>query len=320
MDEFLKEFSVLATTYDFGETIRYELRIKDYQTNMLIEELKARGIGVAYGDIVVRPLSLLIASKKGESSLPQSAGVNREEILANIGLISGLSFTYLLMNGLAAALAAFGLLNNDVVVIIASMIVAPLLGPIVLTSLGLLSLETTSFVRKGIFAEFTGIFTTISLGAIIGYIFNSFETIDIHATEGGNQLYSEVLNRTSLTVPTISLALLGGLAAGIIVARGLDVSIVGVAIAASLCPPAATIGILSAIGEFDLALKAANLLLLNILAIILSCTSVFWIFGVKSRGLSKRQAAKVRRLNVLWILIVTLLLILILISAGVFPV
>jgi uncharacterized hydrophobic protein (TIGR00341 family) len=321
MDEFLKEFSVLATTYDFGETIRYELRIEDYQTNMLIEELKARGIGVAYGDIVVRPLSLLITSKKGESTLPQSAGVNREEILANVGIISGLSFTYLLMNGLAATLATFGLLNNDVVVIIASMIVAPLLGPIVLTSLGLLSLETTSFVRKGIFAEFTGIFTTISLGALIGYVFNTVDVIDIHATDpGGNQLYSEVLNRTSLTIPTISLALLGGLAAGIIVARGLDVSIVGVAIAASLCPPAATIGILGAIGQFDLAMKAANLLLLNILAIILSCTSVFWIFGVKSRGLSKRQSAKVRRLNVLWILIVTLLLILILVSAGVFQI
>ena len=47
MDEFLKEFSVLATTYDFGETIRYELRIKDYQTNMLIEELKAGGGGAS---------------------------------------------------------------------------------------------------------------------------------------------------------------------------------------------------------------------------------------------------------------------------------
>ena len=127
MDEFLKEFSIFATTYDFGETIRYELRIEDYQTNVLIEELKARGVGVAYGDIVVRPLSLLISSKKGENSLPESAGVNREEILANVGKISGLSYTYLLMNGLAAALATFGLLNNDVVVIIASMIVAPLL-------------------------------------------------------------------------------------------------------------------------------------------------------------------------------------------------
>lgn len=319
MDEFLKEFSLLVSTYDFHHSFRYELQIEDYQTNMLIEELKARGIGVAYGTIVVRPLSLLISSKSVEDTLPHSAGVNREEIFANIGEISGLSFSYILMNILAAALATFGLINNDVVVIISSMIVAPLLGPIVLTSLGLLSLETTSFVRKGLFAEFTGIMATIGLGALIGFVFNQVEEIDLNAVDaGGDYIYSEVLNRTALTVPTISLALLGGLAAGIIVARGLDVSIVGVAIAASLCPPAATIGILSSVGAWNLAGKAASLLLLNILAIILSCTSVFWIFGVKSKGLSKRQAKKVRRLNILWIVIVTALIIAILLTAGSF--
>lgn len=315
MDEFLKEFSLLATTYDFGQTFRYELRIEDYQTNHLIEELKARGVGVAYGDILVRPLSLIISSKKFGDSLPESAGVNREEIFANVGEISGFSRTYLLMNMLAAALATVGLINNDIVVIISSMIVAPLLGPIVLTSLGLLSLETTKFVRKGIFAELTGIGTTITVSALISLAYNQINPLIITSE---NPIYSEVLNRTALTPAAISLALLGGLAAGIVVARGLDVSIVGVAIAASLCPPAATIGILLAIGQWVLAFQAANLLLLNILAIILSCTAMFWIFGVKSRGLSKRQAAKVRRLNVLWIVIVTLLIILILVTTASF--
>ncbi|UCG02947.1 MAG: TIGR00341 family protein [Candidatus Heimdallarchaeota archaeon] len=314
MEEFLKEFSLQATSYDFGESFRFECRIDDYQTNYALEELKARGIGVAYGDIVVRPVSLLISSRKEEDVLPASAGVNRQEILANLGEISGLSSSYLLMNILAAALAAFGLLNNDVVVIIASMIVAPLLGPIVLTSLGLLSLETTSYIKRGLLAEISGISVTVIVGALIGIVFQSLERID--ADKLKELGYSEIMNRTALTVPTISLALLGGLAAGIIVARGLDVSIVGVAIAASLCPPAATIGILGALGAWSLALKATSLLLLNILAINLSCTGVFWIFGVKSRGLSKRQAEKVRRMNIIWIFVVTLLLILILLSAG----
>lgn len=315
MEEFLKEFSLQATSYDFGESFRFECRIDDYQTNYALEELKARGIGVAYGDIVVRPVSLLISSKKEEDALPASAGVNRQEILANLGEISGFSTSYLLMNVLAAALAAFGLLNNDVVVIIASMIVAPLLGPIVLTSLGLLSLETTSYIKRGLLAEITGISATVIIGAFIGSIFQYFMSIDINELEELG--YSEILNRTALTVPTISLALLGGLAAGIIVARGLDVSIVGVAIAASLCPPAATIGILGALGAWSLAFHATSLLLLNILAINLSCTGVFWIFGVKSRGLSKRQTEKVKRMNIIWILAVTFLLVIIVILANV---
>lgn len=312
MDEFLKEFSLQATSYDFGESFRFECRIDDYQMNFTLEELKARGIGVAYGDIVVRPVSLLISSKKEEDILPLSAGVNREEILATLGKISGFSSIYLLMNCLAAALATFGLLNNDIVVIIASMIVAPLLGPIILTSLGLLSLETTSFIKRGLLAEITGISVTVVVGGLIVVITQYLITLGILG-DFTIELTTEVLNRTDLNLPIMALALLGGLAAGIVVARGLDVSIVGVAIAASLCPPAATIGILVALGEFSLALPATGLLLFNILAINLSCTGVFWIFGVKSRGLSKRQSEKVKRMNIIWIAVVTILLVLIII-------
>lgn len=311
MDEFLLEFKLHSTTYDFHELVVFELTIEDYQTNIMIEELKARGIGVAYGDIKVRPVSLIISSKKRDDTLPSAAGVNREEILANLGEISGFSRIYLLMNILAATLASFGLLNNDVVVIIASMIVAPLLGPIVLTSLGLLSLETTSFVKRGTWAEFTGLLVTILTGAVWGIFFNTLSAINIRDTNTVTKgfIYPEIMNRTILGIPAISLAFLGGLAAGIIVARGLDLSIVGVAIAASLCPPAATIGILGALGAWDLSIAAISLLLLNILAINLSCTGAFWVFGVKSRGLSKRQLAKVKRMNVIWISVVTLLLI-----------
>jgi len=314
MEEFLKEFSLHATSYDFREAnlSQFQLRIDDYQLNFTIEELRARGIGVAYGDIVVRPVSLVISSQITEDILPSSTGVNREEIIANLGVISGTSMVYLLMNMLAALLASFGLLNNDVVVIIASMIVAPLLGPIVLTSLGLLSLETTSFIKRGLLAEITGISVTVITSAIIGIIFSNF-LVSININEvGATEKYSEILNRTNLGYSAIALALLGGLAAGIIVARGLDVSIVGVAIAASLCPPAATIGILVSLGAWEFAVGAISLLLFNILAINLSCSGVFWLFGVKSRGLSKRQAAKVKRMNIIWISAVTILLILLL--------
>lgn len=309
MDEFIKEFSLSATSYDFGEVFRYELTIDNYQTNVLIEELKARGIGSAYGEIIVRPVELKLTSREKTDTLPESAGVNREEIIANLGNISGFSKTYLLLCALAASLAALGLLTNDAIVILSSMIVAPLMGPIVLTSIGLLSLETTSFVKRGIIAETTGISATILVGVLIGVLYKLFDPSFI----GLSELLTELFKRAELGFASISLALLGGLAAGIIVARGLDVSIVGVAIAASLCPPAAAIGIFCAHTEWLFAIQAANLLLLNILAITLSCTGVFWIFGVKSRGLSKRQAHKVRRMNILWIIVVTLLILILLI-------
>ncbi|MHA1966777.1 MAG: TIGR00341 family protein [Candidatus Hodarchaeales archaeon] len=319
MDEFIKEFSLSATSYDFREAFRYELMIDNYQTNMFIEELKARGIGSAYGEIIVRPVELRITSKEKADTLPESAGVNREEIISDLGNISGFSKTYLLLCALAASLAALGLLNNDAIVILSSMIVAPLIGPIILTSIGLLSLETTSFVKRGILAEITGISAVTIIAAIIGLFIQSFDPVSFSTLD--NTELTELFKRADfggfVGVFSISLALLGGLAAGIIVARGLDVSIVGVAIAASLCPPAAAIGIFSAYFMWDFAFNAAILLLLNVLAINLSCTAVFWIFGVKSRGLSKRQAQKVRRMNILWIISVTILLIILILLTRV---
>ena len=314
LDELIKQYSVNAISYDFGTSIRYELAVDNYQTNIFIEELKARGIGSAYGTIIVRPVSLLISSRGSKNTVPSSAGVNRQEILANLGDISGIASDYLLLCFLASALAVLGLLNNDVVVIIASMIVAPLLGPILLTSLGLLSLETRDFILRGVFAEFMGIITVVITAAFIGGLFSYLSSINMLAPV---ELTTELLNRTRLDLATVSLAILGGLAAGIVVARGLDVSIVGVAIAASLCPPAATIGVLGSLGEITLAIRALGLLLLNIFAINLSCTLVFWIFGVKSTGLSKRQSDKVRRFNAIWVVIVTVLLLLILIIADI---
>ena len=313
LDELIKEYSVNAISYDFGTSIRYELTVSNYETNIFIEELKARGIGAAYGTIIVRPVSLLISSRGSKNTIPSSAGVNRQEILANLGDISGFAYDYLLLSFLASALAALGLLNNDAVVIIASMIVAPLLGPILLTSLGLLSLETRSFILRGVFAEFMGIITVVITATFIGGFFSYLASVNILPP---TELTTELLNRTRLDLATVSLAILGGFAAGIVVARGLDVSIVGVAIAASLCPPAATIGILTSLGEITLAIQALGLLLLNIFVINLSCTLVFWIFGVKSTGISKRQSDKVRRFIAIWIVMVTVLLLLILILAD----
>jgi len=97
MDEFIKEFSLTVTSYDFGEAIRYEFTVGNSQLNHLIEELKSRAVGSAYGEIIVRPVELKLTSREKADSLPESAGVNREEIITNLGNISGFSKTYLLL-------------------------------------------------------------------------------------------------------------------------------------------------------------------------------------------------------------------------------
>ena len=92
MDKIIEKYSIPTLMQVFGDLTRYEMKVNDYQINLLLEELKSLNIGSAYGEIVVRPISLLITSDKGKSTIPTTSGVNREEILANLSGVTSLIF------------------------------------------------------------------------------------------------------------------------------------------------------------------------------------------------------------------------------------
>ena len=65
--------------------------------------------------------------------------ISREEIYNNVIGMTTLNSTYLLMVILSSLVASIGVLNNNVAIIIASMIIAPLLGPGIGLSYGLIN-------------------------------------------------------------------------------------------------------------------------------------------------------------------------------------
>jgi uncharacterized membrane protein len=96
----------------------------------------------------------------------------------------------------------------------------------------------------------------------------------------------------------VAFAIFSGIAAGVIISKGESLSIVGVAIAASLAPPAANIGLYLALGQLDSASISAALLMINIFAINACCSIIFSIYRLPSKaGISKRRASKVQRKN-----------------------
>lgn len=261
------------------------IKVEDNESNNLLHELKARGIGDVFGEITVFQANLHIAQEKAISSIEKSSAANLEEILANIEDNSVISGSYLALVILSGALAAFGLISNSVVIIIGSMIVAPLLGPVALTSIGIL-LPESDVLKKGLTAEFVGIILTIAIGILVGLLF------EIQPTQ---QMIERADNADILNV---AFAIFSGIAAGVIISKGESLSIVGVAIAASLAPPAANIGLYLALGQLDSASISAALLMINIFAINACCSIIFSIYRLPSKaGISKRRASKVQRKN-----------------------
>ncbi|MHA2097181.1 MAG: TIGR00341 family protein [Candidatus Kariarchaeaceae archaeon] len=286
LEDYFKLIKLKSISIELNEGGRlYILKMEDHSTNNFLHELKARGVGTVFGNISIIQLNLHLNSTTYSTTIQKSAAANLEEILANIEDTAVVSSTYIVLVLLSGALAAFGLLSNSVVIIIGSMIVAPLMGPIALTSIGALMPQRGLF-RKGLIAEAIGIFLTIGVAWIIGMAQNSSkitEQMEIRANPGAMD---------------VAFAIISAIAAGVIISKGQSLSIVGVAIAASLAPPAANIGLLLSYGEMGDAGASAILLLINILAINASCSIIFILFRLPAKaGISKRRASRAQKMS-----------------------
>jgi len=89
------------------------------------------------------------------------------QVVASIRASSAISFDFVLLICLASMLAAFGLLENSTVIIVASMLVSPLMNPIMGIVFGL-SIRDHSLWQRGLRNEIIGLIICISCGFLLG--------------------------------------------------------------------------------------------------------------------------------------------------------
>lgn len=285
--------------YDYTVTIfenvaTMTIIVKNEHTSTILEELKGIGVGTVFGRIIVSTVDLEISSKKKEP-IVRARGISIDEMISNIRHLSLINATFIGLIILAGLLASFGLIYDNVIIVIASMIIAPLLGPIALTVIGTMTPKNI-YSKKAIAAEIVGLFSIILIGFIVGLIYRFAAPTQV--VDGGDILSTQIQIRIKPSIGDIVFAIASGLAGGIFIIRGESTSIIGVAVAASLCPPAANVGVLLAtpglIGE---AVGSLILLGLNVLAIYASCALIFWTSQSFVRGgtVSRRQFKRISR-------------------------
>ncbi|RKZ63051.1 MAG: TIGR00341 family protein [Gammaproteobacteria bacterium] len=224
----------------------------------------------------------------------------REEILAQVEKDAQLNDNFILLVILSAIVAAIGLLENNLAVIVGAMVIAPLLGPNIAFSLGA-SLGEKELVIESLKTIFVGIIIAILFSIGIGLIWP------------GNFDSMELMSRTDVAYSGTAIALASGAAASLSLVSGTSGVLVGVMVAVALMPPAVTIGLMLSIGEYNLALGAALLLAVNIVCINLSSKLVFLFRGIKPRiWLDAHKAKQSRLLYIaIWIIMLALLFVMI---------
>lgn len=178
-------------------------------------------------------------------------------------------WTMLLLSGV---IATAGVLGDSTATVIGAMIIAPLSTPIMGTALGIVKRENLSGLRFVLL----GSLLVIALGAATTLI-----------TPGSPDLLanSQITGRTSPGLLDLTAALATGLAGAIGMSRR-DVAAVmpGVAIAISLVPPLAVVGICLGEGNVIFAAGAMLLFLSNVIAMIIGGTFIFTALGFAQEG------------------------------------
>jgi len=220
----------------------------------------------------------------------------REEILTQVEKDAQLDSNFILLVILSAIVAAIGLLENNLAVIVGAMVIAPLLGPNIAFSLGV-SLGEKKLVIESLQTIFVGVVIAILFSIGIGLLWpGTFDSV-------------ELMSRTDVAYSGTAIALASGAAASLSLVSGTSSVLVGVMVAVALMPPAVTIGLMLSIGEYNHSLGAALLLAVNIVCINLSSNLVFLFRGIKPRTWLETHKAKQSRFLYIgaWVVMLILL-------------
>lgn len=141
-------------------------------------------------------------------------------------------------------MAAFGLVEDSTIFLASSMLISPLMGPIIAATFGTV-IKDGRLTKFGIVNELIGIAITTLVGFLFGLVM--FNVDDSFSR--GEGLTNEMLSRCELhsLIVGIFIAIPSGAAVAISILGENIGSLVGVAISASLLPPAVNSGVLWAL-------------------------------------------------------------------------
>jgi len=234
--------------------------------------------------IVVLPVDTVLPRPQEDEE--HSATVTREELYSQIEKGARIDSNYLLLTFLSTVVAAIGLIEDNVAVVVGAMVIAPLLGPLIALSFGS-SLGDGKLLLSALKTGLTGLGLSFLVSLFIGMVW----PVDIGRGEA-LIASAEILARTDVGLAGVALALVSGAAAVLSLTTGLSSTLVGVMVAVALLPPTATMGMLVGAGYTKLAGGAMLLLAVNVVCVIISAKLVFLAKGVQPRTWHERNKAR----------------------------
>lgn len=233
------------------------------------------------------------------------ATIAREELIATVDDLAPYIWNYVVLSIISAVVATAGILLDSPAVVVGSMVIAPLIGPAMSTSVGSVVADRDIFVR-GVSRQAIGFGVAIPAAAAFALFARAVNLvppgIDLLAIE-------QVSGRLSPDFLSLAVALGAGVAGALSLSTGVSTALVGVMIAAALIPPTAVIGIGIAWAMPQAVVGASVLVLVNVLSINLAALVVLRYEGYQPEDwfrLSEARSDTIKRIAVLAVAILVL--------------
>ena len=273
------------------------LVVTDDKVQEVLDALQGVLGAQSYAKLLVYPIDISLPKQTEEQEEKEAKATQaRESLYKEVQKNSRLDANYLVLVMLSTIVAAIGLIENNVAVVIGAMVIAPLLGPNLAFGLGT-ALGDLSLMNNSLKTLSAGVLLAVSISVIMGIVWPFPLTSP------------ELISRTDAGLDSIALAFASGAAAALSLSTGLPSVLVGVMVAVALLPPAATFGLMLGHARPDLAAGAALLLAVNVVSVNLACKLVFLIKGVRPRTWWEKEKANkaMRRYIVVWVVTLALL-------------
>ena len=188
---------------------------------------------------------------------------------------------YWILLSLSGIIATAGVAADSPATVVGAMIVAPLMTPILGTAFALVIAER-HYLKRSLLAVLGGALLVIS----IAFLFDMFNPVGV-LTEENSQVMARVHPRLIDLIAALATGMVGAFA---LVRSDVSNTLPGVAIAISLVPPLAVVGLTLQNGMIDEALGALLLFGTNVAAIIFTSTLVLLLYNVRETAISAGYA------------------------------
>jgi len=233
--------SLITSNMSANKVSQVTFIVRSKHLQGVITHLTQVGCGKQWGTIDVTPLlmtrpSIRYKDRSMKKSYVISDRMPVDEIQELIEEGNHLTFDFLALISIASLIAGAGLVGDNVVFVIASMLVSPLMGPILSTTFGL-AIQNYDIVYRGLRNETWGVFISMLTGFLLGVCSSFVYNPEFHS--------HEMISRGTVSSLTLGLLVAAPSGMGVILAvsKGGFNAIVGTAISASLLPPIVNSGL-----------------------------------------------------------------------------